>query len=370
MCPEGVERVKLGTICSPLTKGALDMRNLPENGMYPVFNSGKEVSGFYDNYNNDCEAITIASRGEYAGCISYVEGKFWAGVLCYPYKLKYDTKSLLRYVFYSLKSFEIDIMNRLVSRGGIPAINKKDIENFEIPLPPLPIQQEIVNILDNFTSLQQNLEDELKLREKQYEYYREKLLTFEDGECEWKKLGEVCEYSNLRIHSDDLNVQNYISVENLLQNKEGRKDATNVPQDGYWTKYMPGDTLIGNIRPYLKKIWYSDREGGTNGDVLVIRKKQTTKLILDSKFLYKVLSSEDFFDYDNNNARGAKMPRGNKDAVMMYCIPIPSKDKQQQIVSTLDHFESLISNLKTEIELRKKQYEYYREKLLTFKKII
>ncbi len=162
--------------------------------------------------------------------------------------------------------------------------------------------------------------------------------------------------------------ENYVGVDNLLQNRMGKVDSDCVPTNGKWVKYNVADILIGNIRPYLKKIWLADNVGGTNGDVLVIRSDKT---ICDSRFLYFVLSSDGFFNYDNSRAKGAKMPRGNKEAVMQYQFTLPSLAEQERIVSILDRFDALCNDLSiglpAEIEARQKQYEYYRDKLLTFK---
>ena len=162
-----------------------------------------------------------------------------------------------------------------------------------------------------------------------------------------------------------LNAENYVGVDNLLQNKEGKEISTSVPNSGNWTRYDEGDILVGNIRPYLKKIWFADNTGGASGDVLVFTLKD--KSLLLPKYLFYLLSSDNFFEFDNNSARGAGMPRGDKKVICRYSITFP-KDKaiQQSIVEKLDSFESLISSLKEEIALRQKQYEYYREKLLTF----
>ncbi len=132
---------------------------------------------------------------------------------------------------------------------------------------------------------------------------------------------------------------------------------------------MCNDILIGNIRPYLKKIWFANNDGGTNGDVLDIRVNDYS--VLYPRYLYYVLSSDKFFNYDMQNAKGAKMPRGSKDAVMNYPIPVPPLEEQERIVSILDRFDKLCNDisegLPAEIEARQKQYEYYRDKLLTFK---
>jgi type I restriction enzyme S subunit len=133
-------------------------------------------------------------------------------------------------------------------------------------------------------------------------------------------------------------------------------------------RYVCGDVLLGNIRPYLRKIWFADLDGGTNGDVLIIRGYRD---IISPKFLYYILSSEEFFVYDSNNAKGAKMPRGNKTAIMGYTFCVPCLEEQERIVAVLDRFDSLCNDisagLPAEIESRQKQYEYYRDKLLTFR---
>ena len=185
------------------------------------------------------------------------------------------------------------------------------------------------------------------------------------------ELGDIAEYSKDRIDVSELNEDNYIGVENLLQNKRGKTKASTLPSIGKATKYMEKDILIGNIRPYLKKIWYADNNGGTNGDVLDIRVKDNTSV--NSKFLFYVLSSDKFFVYNMRNAKGAKMPRGNKEAIMQYTFCLPIIEEQERIVSILDRFDTLCNNiasgLPAEIEARQKQYEYYRDKLLTFKEI-
>ncbi len=179
LAPDGVGFRKLGEVCESTNKKTLKISEVSEakrNGMYPVINSGRDLYGYYYDFNNDGENITIASRGEYAGFINYFNEKFFAGGLCYPYKVKDTSKLLTKFLYFYLKTNENQIMENLVFRGSIPALNKADIENLTIPIPPLEIQQEIVKILDAFTELN----TELKARKKQYEYYRNMLLDFND----------------------------------------------------------------------------------------------------------------------------------------------------------------------------------------------
>ncbi|WP_324714876.1 restriction endonuclease subunit S [Helicobacter pylori] len=185
LAPKGVEFRKLGEVCESTNKKTLKISEVSEvknKRMYPVINSGRDLYGYYHDFNNDGENITIASRGEYAGFINYFNEKFFAGGLCYPYKVKDTNELLTKFLYFYLKTNEIQIMENLVSRGSIPALNKADIETLTIPIPPLEIQQEIVKILDQFSALTTDLlagiPAEIEARKKQYEYYREKLLTF------------------------------------------------------------------------------------------------------------------------------------------------------------------------------------------------
>ena len=174
-----------------------------------------------------------------------------------------------------------------------------------------------------------------------------------DG-VEYRQLGEVAPFVRERANTNEARFDAYVGVDALLQNKEGRDlTKTGIPS-GRHIYFRPGDTLVGNIRPYLKKIWYADCFGGTNGDVLVFR--STGKV--EAKYLYHVLASDAFFDYDNGHARGSKMPRGDKGFIRDYRIPVPPIEVQREIVRILDSFQELDNALTAEIEAREKQFEW------------
>lgn len=281
-------------------------------------------------------------------------------------------QKFLYYLFHSV-DFQVRL-SKITSSTGQTKFNKTNLKQFPIPIPPLSVQSRIVEILDKFTSLEAELEAELELRKKQYSYYREQLLNFSytppsEFNVVYKKLGEVAQYSKGRIDASTLSAKNYVGVDNLLQDCQGKKLSEHVPTEGRCTSYSPKDILIGNIRPYLKKIWFADNAGGTNGDVLVI---QTTDECVLPEYLYQVLSDDAFFTYDMQHAKGAKMPRGNKDKILDYKIPLPPLSEQERIVEILDKFDTLTNSisegLPLEIQLRRQQYEYYREQLLDFRR--
>ena len=255
------------------------------------------------------------------------------------------------------------------------------VKDMKLPAPPLEVQDEIVRILDSYTQLEQDLaselEAELEARRKQYEYYRDSLLTLENltnrlGKDNVKllPLKDVSSYSIEKISASLTDKNSYVGVDSLIANKRGKKPSDYAPKTNKLSKFHPGDILIGNIRPYLRKIWHSNLTGGASGDVLVITIKDEKRKEIVSKFLYHVLASENFFEYDSRFAKGAKMPRGDKKAIMDYKFPLPPLSEQERIVGILDKFDALVNDLSSglpaEIEARRKQYKYYRDQLLTF----
>lgn len=371
LCPDGVEFVKLGDVCEIKTGKGITQKDCSESDKYPVYSGGKEPMGYYKEFNRNANTVTVSRVGAYAGFVNYVTEDFYLNDKCFSVLPKKDEDINSKYLYYKLKALECSIIN-MQSGGGVPTINTKKVGSLEIPLPPIGVQNEIVRILDKFTSLEAELEAELDCRKRQYEYYRDKLLSFDNvggQEVEWKKMSEVSFYPKTRIDASELSDNSYIGVENLLKDKLGRTDST-VKPEGSVIQFVEKDILIGNIRPYLRKIWKSDCKGGTNGDVLCIRVKVPSEVSAD--YLFHILSSEKFFLYDIKNSKGAKMPRGDKSAVMDFEIPIPSLEEQHRIVSILDRFESLTTSLQSglpaEITARRQQYEHYRDKLLTFKR--
>ncbi len=159
------------------------------------------------------------------------------------------------------------------------------------------------------------------------------------GEREWKevRLGDIAQYSNDKINTEKLTLDNYISTENMLPNKAGKTTATSLPS-GKVLKFKYGQTLVSNIRPYFKKIWYASINGGYSPDVLAFELLED----IDSKFFYYQLSQDIFFDYVISGSKGTKMPRGDKKQIMMYTIKLPPFPEQIAIAATLSCLDDKI----------------------------
>ena len=378
LCPNGVEYYLLGDIASfsqglqvPINQQHLikedgdirflriiDYTNSDEPPRYI-----KKPNDKYIKKNNELIMIRYGTPGKV--CLDY-EGAIANNM----FKIDFKSKNInIKFMYYYLS--QAKIYNFLLNsiKSTMPSINFGIVSKISVPVPPLEVQREIVHILDDFTLLSAELSAELKARQNQLEFYRNSLLKIYN-EVKNCSLKDISEYSKLRISSDKLNENNYVGVDNLLQNKRGKKKSEYVPNVGNSTQYNNGDILIGNIRPYLKKIWLADCLGGTNGDVLVIH---ITDKNVYPRYLYYILSSNNFFDYDNSNSKGAKMPRGNKNSIMNYKLYLPEFQEQIRISNMLEKFEKLSNSISdgipAEIELRQKQYEYYRDKLLTFKEL-
>lgn len=366
LCPDGVEYKELGEICRVIRGKRLTKNQLSDDEKYPVFHGGLESLGFYGKSNRIANTVMVINVGASAGTVGFSFVDFWSSDGCFC--IEHKNLLISRYLYYTLICQENTLRSK-VRAAGIPTLDAMVINKISIPIPPLPIQQEIVRILDTFTYLDAELQAELEARKKQYEHYRNQLLNFEGKEVEWKTLGHVSYYPNQRISVNEVNEDNYVGVENLLKNKQGKTFSNCVPKSGNLIEYKCNDILIGNIRPYLKKIWLATNNGGTNGDVVVIRINNESYFF--SKFLYNILASDTFFDYNNQFAKGGKMPRGDRKQILKYRIPIPSISEQERIISILDKFEALVNEeLPSGIATRRKQYEYYREKLLTFKLLV
>ena len=158
------------------------------------------------------------------------------------------------------------------------------------------------------------------------------------------KLSDICFYAKGKVNVSGLTDADYISTENMLPNKGGITTASSLPSTIQTQAYKKDDVLVSNIRPYFKKIWFADFDGGCSNDVLVFRAKKGT----DARFLYYVLADDAFFDYSTATSKGTKMPRGDKTAIMQYEVPhfdLPIQKKIAGILADIDDKIALNSNI-------------------------
>ena len=154
----------------------------------------------------------------------------------------------------------------------------------------------------------------------------------------FEELSQVSSYVSERIRIDEVNLDNYVSTENMISERGGVTKATKLPSGKTISVFQKGDILISNIRPYFKKIWLADKSGGCSNDVLVVRANEK----ISNRFLYYVLSSDNFFDYAVGTSKGTKMPRGDKKAIMKYKVPIYSLVEQEKIAEILRAFDKKV----------------------------
>ena len=262
---------------------------------------------------------------------------------------------------------------RLVSSSSQPQFNTGALKKISIPIPPLPVQEEIVRILDKFTALEAELEAELEARRKQYEFYRDQLLTFGD-EVEWRPLGEIGDFT----YGYTAKAQNQGDVRFIRITDIGNNGCLNKDD----VKYI---TLSDESKKYLLKVGdlLVARTGATFGKTLIITSSGKyvyasflIKITLDSnlignKFYWHFSKSKFYWKQALKLVSASSQPQFNTGALKKILVPVPPLAEQERIVAILDKFDALVndisSGLPAELEMRRKQYEYYRDRLLTFK---
>jgi type I restriction-modification system DNA methylase subunit/restriction endonuclease S subunit len=238
---------------------------------------------------------------------------------------------LIKYLY----EFLTTIKARDIKPGsGYPSLNVSDIENIKTPLPPLDIQQQIVSQCEK-------VDDEYNRNCASVEENKRKISeVISKVKGKKKKLREIAPYSTKRIAYSDTKANNYITTDNLLPNCEGMRTYDGIPNVESIISYQKGDILVSNIRPYLKKIWLADRDGGCSPDVLVFRTIDN----IDSRFVYYSMRQDKFFDFMMQGTKGMKMPRGDKNSIPDFEIIIPQD--QQTIISEIGIYEQKIAEAK------------------------
>lgn len=266
------------------------------------------------------------------------------------------------------------------ARGStIKTITKEEFTKFLIPIPPLPIQQEIANILDKFMQFEAELQAELQARRVQYEYYRNELLNFEGKEVEWKILGEVTLKTENIKWRENINADfQYIDLSSVCRENNKISDTQTINSKTAPSRAQQivnkDDVIFGTTRPTLKRYSlitskYHNQICSTGFCVL-----RANKEVLLPKFMFFILTTADFYNYVENNQEGAGYPSISNSIVKKFLIPIPPMEEQERIIGILDRFDTLVNDisvgLPAEIQARRKQYEYYRGKLLEFKPVV
>ena len=356
-CP--VEWKELGEVCSVNKGKQLNKNLLIDDGLYPAYNGGQTYSGRTNDYNVEANTIIVSQGGASAGFVNFVETKFWANAHCY-YILPDETQVKNRFVYHFLKMNQKYLMD-FQHGAGIPALKSDKLTKLLIPVPPIKIQDKIVQILDKFTNYVTELTSELTSRKKQSSFYRDKLLLFEDDvyQVEWKTLGEVAEnLDNMRKPvakgGRSLGIYPYYGASGIVDYVDSF-----IFDGDYLLISEDGANLVARKTPIAFSI---------SGKTWVNNHAHVLKFdnIINQKFVNYYLNYLDLSPY----ITGAAQPKLNQQNLNNIKIPYPSLETQSRIVQVLDNFDMVCNDLNIglpkEIELRQKQYEYFREKLLTF----
>ena len=371
LCPDGVEYRKLEDVLK-ICNGS-DYKKFGE-GDIPVYGSGG-IMTYIDTYVYDKPSVLIPRKGS-LDKLYYVDVPFWTVDTIFYTKISEEV--LPKYVFYYLQSQHLERLNKA---GGVPSLTQTTLNKVLIPVPPLPIQNEIVKMLDNFTELIAELTAELMLRKKQYDFYRDSLLNFDqnDRDVEWKTIGMIGDVTKLAGFEFTKYVT-YVETGKIIAlrglNVKGKLDLTDV-------KYLDGSDLTKLERSKLYKDDILFTYVGTVGQVALVdcddkyylapnvARIRFDKEVVDPAYIRYFFQTEYFTRKQiEKYAKTSSMKNLTMENIRKFQVPIPPLETQAKIVSILDRFDTLCNDLTqglpAEIAARKKQYEYYRDKLLTF----
>ena len=355
LCPNGVEYSKIGTYVDYKQPTKYIVKSTDYNNDFPtpVLTAGQT---FILGYTNEKEGIYNASKespviifDDFTGAFKWVDFDFKVKSSAMKI-LTAKNNMLIRYLFHCMGY--LNFTSNEHKRLWIGTYS-----DFEIPVPPLEVQREIVQILDNFTTLtaelQTKLQAELQARKKQYEYYRDKLLNFETN-IHKEKLKSVAKISRgVRVTKSQLTDNGYPVYQNAL-----------IPM-GYHSEYnVSGGATYVISAGAAGEIGFSDENFWAADDCLVFTELNG----VTNKYIYHFLMTKK--NYIKTRVRKASIPRLPREVIENLLIPTPSIEIQNKIVDILDNFEKICSDLNiglpAEIEARQKQYEYYRDALLSF----
>ncbi len=383
LCPNGVERIRIGAFAKvqkTKNKGHIseEAYSITQRGLIPTNEffgektkiTSSDTSGYYLVYKD--WFVYSPSRID-VGSINYL--KVNGPVIVSPLDVVFsvdEEKILPLYLLTYLLSL-YGMRQILDHRQGIEGTGRRtlpfaELAKVEVPLPPLPIQQRIVEILDKFTSLVSSLDSEIALRQKQYEFAGERIFCSIDQQYQWIPLGDVCEVFD-GVHQTPEYVEKgirFVSVENIDDIYGSNKYITEDAYNKYKNKPKVGDIFMTRITAGVIgqcAIVDKDEPLAYYVSLALLRPKKGISSRYLRAYLHSSTGKKELRKWIKVDATPTKINKGDINKVL---ILVPSFNRQLSIVRTLDTFESLLTNLKKERELRQKQYEYYREKLLTF----
>ena len=369
LCPDGVEFKELGEVCKLERGNTITSKDI-NDGDIPVISGGQRPAYYHNEYNRDGETITIAGSGAYAGFIMYWNRPIFVAD---AFSIKsQENRVIIKFVYHFLLSKQEKIYN-MKQGAGIPHVYAKDVSKIKLPVPPMEVQREIVRILDSFTLLTAELTAELTARKKQYEFYRDFLLSFDEldknGGCELKTLGDIGEVRMCkRILKEQTSANGEIPFYKIgTFGKEADAYISKELFDEYRSKYSYpkiGEVLISASGTIGRAVIFNGNDAYFQDSNIVWIENDEGQVL--NRYLFYFYQIADW-----NIAEGGTIKRLYNDNLKKIKIPVPSLQTQQKVVDILDKFDTLVNSitegLPREIELRRKQYEYYRELLLNFK---
>ena len=333
------------------------MTKIPESeildtGKYPVYTQDIQQNGFegFSNNTNPITDVPVVLFGDHSCAVKFIDRPFFRGadgtVLLKPKK-----KYIPKYYFYIIEY----IVNKFLDKTKYERHNKY-LQELYIPIPPPDVQQQIITEMDQVANSIALLTQQIEQKERDIENLLSSI------QSEGDKLKAIAPFATKSIKYNDIVSETYITTDNMLQNKLGVVPFVGEANISSITEYKDGDILISNIRPYLKKIWFADKEGGCSKDVLVLRSADASKYL--PKYIFYMLRRDAFFDYVMEGKKGVKMPRGNKEDIKKYKIPVPPIDEQKRIIAQIETLEIEINNARAIISNAAREKQFILEKYL------
>ncbi len=371
-----VEWRPLGEVCKVIRGERVTKKDLVKDGAYPVVSGGAGYMGFLDRYNREACTITVAQYGT-AGVLAWQSQRFWANDVCYSI-LPDNSQLNNKFLYYFLATKQAYIYSRVNREAYPPSLARKELLEIEIPLPPLAVQQQIVEILDKFTALEAELEAELEARGRQFRYYRNKLLRFgtTDPNVQWCRLGDIGTF----VRGNGLQKKDFTETGvpcihygqiYMYYGMFATETKSFVSEEAAlkFKKAQQGDLIIAttseNVRDLCKTVvWLGKEEICISAHSAVFHHYQ------NPKYLAFYFQTPWFLKQKERLAKGTTVIDISVKDLMKIEIPLPPLAVQQQIVAVLNKFDTLVHSmsegLPAEIALRRRQYEYYRNLLLRF----